>query len=81
MQTVICIIQGNEVGSTVEIDDQPVDPQDQVDDSAADEVAADSRHGPSHQVASDTEEQMHGIVQVRDLEDSQQLGLEVVAGT
>lgn len=61
MQPVIRVIQGNEVGCTVEISDQPVDPQDQIDDSAADEVAAGSRHGPSHQVAGDTEEQMQAL--------------------
>ena len=75
VQPVVGIVDRHEVGRTLVVDEQTVDPQDQVDGPAADQVGPSAVPGPGHREAGDTEEKVHDVVEDRDLEDAERLGV------
>jgi hypothetical protein len=80
VQPVVGRVDRHEVGRAGLVDDQPVDPQHQVDDAAAHQVRAGARVGAGQRQPGDAEQQVDHVVQDRHLEDPEQHGHRVVAG-
>ena len=80
VEPVVGGVDRHEVDITVVGDEQAVNPQDEVDDPALQEIAFGSGPGPGQRYASYPEEQVHDMVQDGHLELAQQHCLRVVAG-
>ena len=80
MQEVVGSVHGHEVGRRFLADDEPVHEQHQVDRATKHQVGAGLRCGARHSQAGDPEQQVHDVVQDRDLEQAEQPGVGMVAG-
>lgn len=56
MKPIICIVERDEVGCAVKVDDQPVNPEQQIDDSADHEVAFCRRDAARHDESGNAEQ-------------------------
>jgi len=80
VQPVVRAVDGDEVGHALLVDDEPVDPQHQVDHASADQERSGGVGRASHRDACDAEEQVHDVVQDRNVEQPDQLGSRLVTG-
>jgi len=80
VQPVVRGVDRDEVGGALVADHQTVQPEHEVDGPAADQVGAGARRRAGHRDAGGTEEQVHDVVQDRNLEDPEQFRVRVVAG-
>src|SRR5256886_382247 len=80
VQPVVGGVERYEVGPARVAGDQPVEPQHQVDHPATNEVPAGRGDLAGQRETGHAEEQVHDVVQDRDLEDAEQQGAGVVTG-
>ena len=80
MQEIVGSVHGHEVGRRFLADDEPVQEQHKVDRATEHQVGTGLRYGARHSRAGDSEQQVHDVVQDRDLEQAEQLGVGMVAG-
>lgn len=79
VKPVVGTVDRHKVGRAVMINDESVDPEDQIDDSAPEQILAGAAAGFGHGNSAHAEEQVHNVVQDGDLEDPQQHCFGVVA--
>ena len=80
VQPVVRVIDGNEFGPTVVIDDKATNEEHQIHDAPTDEVRAGTVEGAGQCNPRDTECQMHQVVQYRHVEDSEKSSIGMMAG-
>jgi hypothetical protein len=80
VQPVVGVVDRDEVGVGVLVDQQAVEPQHEVDRTATDEEGEGRIRATAQGDPGDPEEQVHDVVQDRDLEDVEELGAALVTG-
>jgi hypothetical protein len=80
VKPVVGRVEGDEVRAAVLIDQQPVEPEHQIDDAPADQVDARGHGRAGEREPDEPERDVHDVVKPADLEDVEQLRLRVVSG-
>src|SRR5687768_12344182 len=80
MQPVVCIVERNEVGVAVAVDYQTVDPEHQVDGSAANQKKTRPVSGPCQGKPRKAEQDVNQVVKDTHLEQAEKFRISVVPG-